>query len=157
LAGAILGLSGPGKKISGIMPCTVIRPGDMADSILDRQKHPDWNGERTRMVYSFPTNEKLWSDYGEIRAESLRINGDIREATEFYRLNRAAMDEGSAIAWPERFNPDELSAIQHAMNLRLRDEAAFFAEYQNEPLPVEDERAELTADQIANKLNSHRA
>ncbi|NQU22268.1 MAG: hypothetical protein HQ567_13375 [Candidatus Nealsonbacteria bacterium] len=28
LAGAVLGLSGPGKKISGIMPCTVIRPGD---------------------------------------------------------------------------------------------------------------------------------
>ena len=34
LAGAILGLAGPGKKISGIMPCTVIRPGDMADNIL---------------------------------------------------------------------------------------------------------------------------
>lgn len=36
--------------------------------------------------------------------------------------------------WPERFNHDELSAIQHAMNLKLQDEAAFFAEYQNEPL-----------------------
>jgi hypothetical protein len=51
LAGAVLGLAGPGKKISGIMPCTVIRPGDMADNILDRDKHPEWNGERTRMVY----------------------------------------------------------------------------------------------------------
>ena len=40
LAGAILGLAGPGKKISGIMPCTVIRPSDMADNILDRDKHP---------------------------------------------------------------------------------------------------------------------
>lgn len=28
LAGAVLGLAGPGRKISGIMPCTVIRPGD---------------------------------------------------------------------------------------------------------------------------------
>ncbi len=56
LAGAVLGLAGPGKKISGIMPCTVIRPGDMADNILDRDKHPEWNGERTRMVYSFPTD-----------------------------------------------------------------------------------------------------
>jgi len=37
LAGAILGLAGPGKKISGIMPCTVIRPGDMADNILSRE------------------------------------------------------------------------------------------------------------------------
>ena len=63
LAGAILGLDGPGKKISGIMPCTVIRPGDMADNILSREKHPEWNGERTRMVYSFPSDEKLWLRY----------------------------------------------------------------------------------------------
>jgi hypothetical protein len=65
------------------------------------------------------------------------------------------MDEGAVIAWPERFNHDELSAIQHAMNLRLQDEAAFQAEYQNEPLPekgVEDEGL-LSADEIASKLN----
>jgi hypothetical protein len=155
LAGAVLGLAGPGKKISGIMPCTVIRPGDMADSVLDREKHPEWNGERTKMVYRFPTNEKLWAKYAEVRAESLRVHGDQREATAFYEANRAALDEGAEIAWPERFNHDEASAIQHAMNLKLQDEAAFFAEYQNEPLPekgVEDEGL-LTADQIAGKLN----
>jgi hypothetical protein len=155
LAGAVLGLAGPKKKISGIMPCTVIRPGDMADNILDREKHPEWNGERTRMVYSFPTNEKLWAKYAEIRAESLRKHGDIREATAFYEANRAAMDEGAQVAWPERFNHDEVSAIQHAMNLKLQDEAAFFAEYQSEPLPekdIEDEEM-LSADEIARKLN----
>jgi len=154
LAGAVLGLAGPGKKISGIMPCTVIRPGDMADNILDRDKHPEWNGERTKMVYSFPTNEKLWQRYAEIRAESMRQGNAGEEATDFYRQNQAAMDEGSVVAWPERFNHDELSAIQHAMNLKLQDEAAFFAEYQNEPLPAEVVDAdELTADQIASKLN----
>lgn len=41
------------------------------------------------------------------------------------------MDEGAVIAWPERFNHDELSAVQHAMNWWLQNEAAFFAEYQN--------------------------
>ena len=154
LAGAILGLSGPGKKISGIMPCTVIRPGDMADNILSRDKHPEWNGERTKMVYSFPTDEKKWQRYGELRAESLRMHGDIRLATEFYAADQEAMDAGSEIAWPERFNHDELSAIQHAMNLKLQDEAAFFAEYQNEPLPEETADAdELSADQIAGKVN----
>jgi hypothetical protein len=154
LAGAILGLAGPGKKISGIMPCTVIRPGDMADNILSRDKHPEWNGERTKMVYSFPTEEKKWQRYGELRGESLRTYGDIRLATEFYAADRAAMDAGAEIAWPERFNHDELSAIQHAMNLKLQDEAAFFAEYQNEPLPAEpSESDELTADQIASKTN----
>ncbi|MGL6196585.1 MAG: hypothetical protein ACRC2T_17365, partial [Thermoguttaceae bacterium] len=30
LAGDVLGMAGPGQKISGLMPCTVIRPGDMA-------------------------------------------------------------------------------------------------------------------------------
>lgn len=154
LAGAILGLAGPGRKISGIMPCTVIRPGDMADNILSRDKHPEWNGERTKMVYSFPTNEKKWQRYGELRAESLRIHGDIRLATEFYAADREAMDAGAVVAWPERFNHDELSAIQHAMNLKLQDEAAFFAEYQNEPLPEEAaDTDDLTADQIAGKLN----
>ena len=155
LAGAVLGLAGPGKKIAGIMPCTVIRPGDMADNILDREEHPEWNGERTKMVYAFPTNEKLWARYAEVRAESLRVHGDLREATAFYEANRAALDEGAAVAWPERFNYDEASAVQHAMNLKLQDEAAFFAEYQNEPLPekaAEDEGL-LSADQIAQKLN----
>jgi hypothetical protein len=37
------------------------------------------------------------------------------------------LDEGAVLAWPERHNEDELSAIQHAMNLRPRDEAAFFS------------------------------
>ncbi|MCZ2341684.1 MAG: phage terminase large subunit family protein [Bacteroidales bacterium] len=154
LAGAVLGLAGPGRKISGIMPCTVIRPGDMADNILSRDKHPEWNGERTKMVYSFPTDEALWKKYAEIRAESLREGREGVEATEFYRRNQPAMDEGSRVAWPARFNHDELSGIQHAMNLRLQDEAAFFAEYQNEPLLEEvggDD--ELTADQIAGKFN----
>jgi hypothetical protein len=154
LAGAVLGLAGPGNKISGIMPCTVIRPGDMADNILSRDRHPEWNGERTKMVYAFPVNEALWKRYAEIRAESMR-EGDAGEAaTEFYRRNRDAMDEGSVIAWPERFNHDEESAIQHAMNLKLQDEAAFFAEYQNEPLPeVAANDDGLSADQIAGKFN----
>ncbi|MBC8351450.1 MAG: phage terminase large subunit family protein [Planctomycetes bacterium] len=154
LAGAILGLAGPGKKISGIMPCTVIRPDDMADSILCRDKHPEWNGERTKMVYTFPTDEKSWQRYGELRGDSLRQHGDIRLATDFYVSNREAMDAGVSIAWPERFNHDEVSAIQHAMNLKLQDEAAFFAEYQNEPLPVDTgTNDELTTDQIAGKFS----
>jgi hypothetical protein len=158
LAGAVLGLAGPGKKISGIMPCTVIRPGDMADSILDRDKHPEWNGERTKMVYAFPTNERLWGRYAEVRAESLRIHGDMREATAFYEANREAMDEGAEIAWPERFNHDEASAIQNAMNLKLQNEAAFFAEYQNEPLAEDgvDEEGLLSTDQVAQKLNGYK-
>ena len=154
IAGAVLGLSGPGKKIAAVMPCTIIRPGDMADQILDREKHPEWNGERTKMVYSFPTNDKLWDEYRAILADGMR-NGDRgAAATEFYRQRRAEMDAGSEVAWPERHNEDELSAIQNAMNLRIRDERAFFAEYQNEPLPEEEQReSQLTVDAVCSKLN----
>lgn len=154
LAGAILGLAGPGKKIAGIMPCTVIRTGDLADNILDRDLHPEWNGTRTKMVYAFPSDEKLWEEYARIRAESLRAERGGREATEFYRANQGAMDAGAKVAWPARFEPGELSAIQHAMNLKLRDERAFFAEYQNEPLAADDlGTSDLSAEQIAGKLN----
>ncbi|MBI1371816.1 MAG: hypothetical protein GC159_03525 [Phycisphaera sp.] len=155
LAGDVLGMAGPGKKIAGLMACTVIRPGDMADNILDRDKHPEWQGERTKMVYAFPSAEKLWAKYAELRADSLRNDGDGTVATEFYRVNQDAMDAGSIVAWPQRFNDDELSAIQHAMNLRLRDEAAFFAEYQNEPIVEEVGEEMLTAEQIAAKLNGY--
>jgi phage terminase large subunit GpA-like protein len=126
----------------------------MADNILDRDKHPEWNGERTKMVYSFPTDDKLWQRYAEIRAENLRNGLGIAAATDFYRNHREQMDEGAAIAWPERFNHDELSAVQHAMNLKLQDEAAFFAEYQNEPLPADaGEDEDLSAEAIAGKIN----
>ena len=157
LAGAILGLAGPGKKIAGLMTLTVVRPDDLADRILDRDKHPQWQGERTKMVYAFPANEALWTKYAELRAEGLRNDRGITEATEFYRQRQAAMDESASIAWTARFNHDELSAVQHAMNLKLQDEVAFWAEYQNEPLPeatVDDDL--LTADQIAAKVNGHK-
>ena len=156
LAGDVLGMAGPGKKIAGLMCCTVIRPLDMADNMLDREKHPEWQGERTKLVYTFPINEKLWARYLEIRNDSLRNDGDGHEATDFYAANRADMDAGSVVAWPERYNDDELSAIQHAMNLRARDEAAFFAEYQNEPQVDEAAGQTLTADEIAAKVNGHR-
>jgi hypothetical protein len=156
LAGDVLGMAGPGKKIAGLMACTVIRPADMADNILDREKHPEWQGERTKMVYAFPSSEKLWAKYAELRADSLRNDGDSSEATEFYVANREAMDKGAVIAWPQRFNEDEVSAIQHAMNLRYRDEAAFFAEYQNEPIVEEIGEEMLTADAVAAKLNGYR-
>ena len=51
-------------------------------------------------------------------------NAGLADATEFYRQHREAMDAGAVVAWPERYNHDELSAIQHAMNLKLQDEAA---------------------------------
>lgn len=157
LAGDILGLAGPGQKISGIMPCTIIRPGDMAEQILDKARHPEWNGERTKMLYKLPTNEKIWEEYAEIRADSLREDGNIERATAFYREHQAEMDAGALVAWEARFNHDEVSAIQHAMNLKLQDEVAFWSEYQNEPLPEDlGSEEQLSIDLVIHKLNGRK-
>ena len=154
LAGDILGLAGPGRKISGIMPCTVIRPGDMAEQILDKSRHPEWNGERCKMLYQMPSNEELWAKYADLRADELRERGTFAKATEFYRRHREEMDAGAVVSWPARFNYDELSAVQHAMDLKLTDEAAFWAEYQNDPLPEDlGTEEQLTVDGIVGRLN----
>lgn len=141
LNGAILGLAGPKKKISGIMPCTVIFPNDMADRILNRENYPSWMGARGQILYEWPTNMDLWEEYVQIRKDSLLGGGKGAPATEFYKKNRKAMDAGCKIAWKEWYDPDEISAIQHAMNLRYRDngERAFWSEYMNDPLPPDEE------------------
>lgn len=135
LSGAILGLAGPGAKISGLATITVIRPDDLADRLLDRARHPSWQGERTKLVYEWPTAEDLWGQYAELRREGQRAGTGTGAADAFYAEHRDAMDAGARVAWPERKNEDELSAIHHAWNLRIdRGESAFMAEYQNQPM-----------------------
>ena len=156
LNGDVLGMAGPGKKISGLLTCTKIYCNDLADQILDTQKNPEWQGQCTKMVYTFPTDNKLWDQYEQIRADSLRAGNGGREATEFYIQNRDAMDAGSKVAWPQRHNEDEVSAIQHAMNLMLRNEVAFFAEYQNDPIAEQSDEQVLTVEQVMEKNNGRK-
>lgn len=154
LKGDVLGLSGPGKRIAGVMPCTVINPGDMADTILDRAKHPEWCGERMKAVYRWPDREDLWQQYAELWSDGMRGGDDGASATEFYRKNRAEMDRGAEVAWSEKFDDNEISGIQHVHNKRLTvGDAAFAAEFQNQPEVDSEKLKELTADEVAEKIN----
>ncbi len=151
---AILGLAGPGKKIAGVMPCTVIAEGDLADRILNRDIHPEWNGKRIAFLKSFPDDLDLWDQYNEARTDSLREFGDIRKATAFYKKHREKLDAGAVVYWSERFDDDEVSAVQHAMNKRFSDVSAFWSEYQNDPRESSDEELRLLpAKEIAKKSN----
>ena len=153
LMGAILNLCGPGRKMAGIMPCTVIRPRDMADQILDNARYPEWQGERTRMMYKFPSSD-LWHEYRKILVECFSAGGNIKKATDFYTQNRSAMDRGAQVAWEARYNPDEASAVQHAMNLLYRDEDAFWSEFQNEPRSdVPGFADDITVEDVISKIN----
>jgi Terminase large subunit gpA, endonuclease domain len=150
----VLGMAGPGRTISAVMPCTVIRRNDFIDRILDRIKHPLWRGERTRMLRAMPSNLGEWDKYFEVYRHCAQLEPpDFAEANVYYVGRRQALDKGSEAAWPERKLPGEVSAIQHAMNLYCRDPRAFASEYQNDPLDVELSDLELTADEIAAKVN----
>ena len=152
--GAVLGMAGPGKAITAIAAVTVIEKADLADRLLDRQQSPQWTGQRYQMLYEEPARKDLWDEYATRRRDELRNDGDGHLATAWYGQQRAEMDRGARVAWPERHRPDELSALQHAMNLRIDlGERAFAAEYQNDPMPEEELAGQLDAATIAVRTN----
>jgi len=155
--GAILGLAGPGKRIAGAATVTVIARDDLADRLLNRDRHPAWQGRRFQMVYEWPTEKALWDQYAELRRRGQREGVGTAKADEFYATNRDLMDAGAVVGWPARKNDDELSAIQHAWNLRIdRGEHAFQAEFQNEPLATMDNVLNvLSVDAILKKRNGY--
>jgi hypothetical protein len=155
ILGAVLGLAGPNRNITAVMPCTCIAPHDLASRFLDPQLHPEWQPEKTKLVYAWPTAEHMWQHYAELRAKSLREGGNGAEATAYYQAHRAEMDAGAHVAWPERHNPDEISGLQHAWNLRLRDPAAFAAEYQNEPIDTSAPSDQITPAHLAIRLSPY--
>ena len=156
LTKAIRGLAGPGKKISILMPCTVIVKNDLADRVFDRRRHPDWDGVRLKALYSFPTNMKLWEEYARLYRESRERGASGSEATAFYKKNRAAMDAGCKIAWDARYEPGEISGIQYCMNLFLFSRSVFFSEHQNEPEEEILHSGRITAEAVLGKLNGRK-
>lgn len=162
LNGAISGLAGPGKRIAGMMPCTVLEPNDMADQILNRDLFPQWQGSRVGFVKSWPTRRDLWDRYVEILREDLKFERGMTRATDFYRDNRKAMDHGFEVYWDDRRDPEELSAKQHFWNkvVELSHEKAA-SELQNDPACPQlissstEFEWHVTATYIATKYSGH--
>lgn len=154
----LVGMSGPDSSFCALVTCTVIRRDDAADRLLNPELHPDWCGIRRKFLRTMPSDSamKLWAQYAEVRATSLRTHGDIRDATAFYMQHRAEMDDGAEASWPARYAAErgEVSAIQHAMEWYYRSRTGFFSELQNEPEGEEQtERAWLSAADLAKERN----
>lgn len=154
LNGDVLGMAGPTQKLSCIVPCTVIHQGDLADQLLDRTKNPQWQGVRTKMLYSMPTHEQHWETYRDMRARGLREQKPAEYWNSYLRTNWDEMHVGAVPAWPERMKPDEISPVQSAMNWYYDSPAAFAAEAQNDPLKsATDTIEQLTALEVADKAS----
>ncbi|MCL2304640.1 MAG: phage terminase large subunit family protein [Planctomycetaceae bacterium] len=148
IEGAIKGLAKAGQRIAMAMACTVIQPGDVADTFLDRTKKPKWYGIRYKLLESFPKRMDLWGKYSDL------WNEDEEEATEFYREHRQEMDEGAEVNFKGVFDSkSEISELQYAMNLYFENPETFFAEYQNEPYQDSVGDLVVSAMQIRSRVN----
>jgi len=149
ITGDVLGLAGPKKRIAAVMPCTIVRQGDLAARFLDHDKHPEWQGETCSLVQHWPDEQDgLWADYTVILKEK-----GLKDATAFYRARRPAMDKGAVMSWKDRIRDGELSALQTAENLLMETGEQFWAEYQNDPRDALAESAPytLTADLVMSR------
>jgi hypothetical protein len=153
----VLGMAGPDKTISAVMPCTVIKPGDMVDVLLDREKHPMWRGERTRLLESMPSDLGAWDSYFEVyRRDALREPPDFSASTDYYLGHRDLLEAGAVASWQARKLDTDVSAVQYAMHLFYRDRTAFWSEYQNEPQRLQtSDVQQLVAADLARRLNRH--
>lgn len=151
-----LGLVDPTMVISAFFLCTVIQPGDLADRFLSPERHPEWQGARTRMLTHFPKRMDLWDQYAEVWRTSFREGHRGRQATEFYTQRREEMDDGAGVSWPDRVKKGDLSAVQTAMNLYYSNSRGFWAEYQNEPKGAElsGGAKQLTPDAVTSRLSN---
>ncbi len=160
VSGDLLGMAAPGQKMAAVMLCTPIYPGDMADVMLDDEKHPLWRGDRKPMMRSMPKNMHEWDKYFPLYIKcAKRKPPDFTEANAYYEENRVALDEGAEPAWAECYDHEsEVSAIQSAMHLYVRDPRAFAAERQLTPLAIFDAASDLpklTVDHIQWRHNNH--
>ncbi len=150
ITGDVLGLAGPRKRITAIMPCTIIRKGDLADRFLNHNQHPEWQGETCRLVNEWPTAQNtLWKEYERIYREETGAGRGFAAATEYYRAHRAEMDAGAEVSWPARVRDGEISALQTAENLMIETGPQFWAEYQNEPKDIETMGYRIDPAQVA--------
>lgn len=168
----VQGLAGPSGATGILVPCTVIEPGDLADQIL---KRPDYRGERTKRIYSWPSNKPLWEEYRALWESLLRSGQPPDESNVFYRERMATcrkrmdtqrpceecarvkvcMDAGAVVDWAERIDADakHLSAVQTAMHSFYEyGPVGFAAEFQNEPITNEP-AGRLSADLCASRVS----
>ena len=153
LLSTVKGLARTGVRIGLVIPCTVIRKEDLADRLMDRARHPDLRSKRTKMLYSLPSDLKLWDEYARIFADDRAAGGDGSLAADFYRRHRAAMDAGAEAAWEHNFEPGEVSAVEHAMRWYLFNRQGFYSECQQEPLEEHQASGRLEVADIFAKLN----
>ena len=148
------GLGGVDTPMSIFATVTVIEPDDFAERLLDRERNPDWHGERMQGVYSMPDRMELWEDqYLPLWKESQKKFEDNRLSNKFYLDNQNEMDAGCKVAWPER-HPNFETGIQYMMHLAVTKPVFFWSEIQNDPRQSQAPEHRTVTSSEVQRLNS---
>ena len=148
------GLAGLGEKLAAIMVCTVRENDDLTERFLSRKKHPDWNGRKYPSLIRLPERMDLWDQYSKLLVSGATPEDGKKSATEYYRQNQDAMDEGASVAWDKDKLPDEISALQSLMTIRAIDPSFFRCEIQQESeIPVNTSGVKLDSSLLLKRLS----
>lgn len=152
ITSSMKGLAGPGVSLAMVATITVIKKDDLAERMLQQ-----WNGKRFGILRSMPKNMEAWDKYNEEYSAIKLDVSDLQERAnlinDYYIKNRDVLDEGAVAAWESNYAQNEVSAIQHAMNLYYFDQRAFWSEYMNEPLDEAMDAENLTLEDLEKKVS----
>ena len=117
-----------------------------ADDLVERIMHDgNWKVTKYPAIINFPKDIEenpdngLWAQYFRIYDAENAADGSHEKSLDFYRANRAKMDDGAQVLNPKRFKESDghLSALQALLHQRhLIGDSAFYSEYQMEPRRV---------------------
>lgn len=123
---AVIGLAGPGGGMDVFWVGTSLH----YDAAINRvARAPGWRRRIFRSIMQWPDNLALWERWEAIYTRS--GDDDEKEAFEaealaFYEQNKAAMDAGAVVSWPE------VRPLYRLMCMRAVNHDAFNQEQQNE-------------------------
>ncbi|MBF0444828.1 MAG: phage terminase large subunit [Magnetococcales bacterium] len=117
---AVDALGEAGEKFDIIYVGTILH----WDSVLVRiQLNPSWLSATFRALITPPGNSEIWEKWEEIYR-----NDSKAAARKFYSRNRAAMNAGAVVSWPDK------RPLLYLMEKKIRvGQASFNSEYQNAP------------------------
>lgn len=119
--------------------------------IINKEGHASWTKIKLKALEQPPVNVQLWEknfNIANLKDAYLCENG-LAAAKKHYLNNKAAMDEGAVLLWPQRWS---LFELLHEQN---EDAFSFASERQNEPadlseLSVNVEEFHYWTDRFAN-------
>lgn len=124
---AVLGLAGPAGGMDVFWPGTSLH----YDAAINRvSRKPGWRRKVFKSIMQWPDRMDLWDKWEGIYTAGAD-DEEAKEAAEaealaFYQANKAAMDVGAVVSWPD------VRPLYRLMCMRATDHDAFNQEQQNE-------------------------